>query len=296
MGILQNEDRLKWDSFLSEWNVQYLNVKYILTYLHSYPDVISKIKLTEIYTPDSIDSGHQDWLSLISKFTNPIDVEFFKPYYVPIQVNSIDCFMDISDNRYPIFEIHYFFYEPYRWYKKFIVEDICELLLAPDTGLDLSKLLYENDKNRWKAVDEFFAERKRLGFEGKLVIEPVKKDEFTHESKDGKMVTFEIKGIFIEVSGVTSIVAGLLPFALPIKLQKIEYLYTQPVISLNDVKDIRDLVFLLRSTGIRGVKSYQVECLDTSNGILIFNDNTFTISHPRREILNGFVDRLMTII
>lgn len=280
-------------TFYNTWGVQYNNAKNILRYLHTYPNILSKIKLENLHDFNSIDLAQEGWLQLQSKFTHPIDVEFFKPYYIPIQVNSIDCFMDISDSKYPIFEIHYFFYEPYRWYKKYIVEDISDLLLAPDTGLDLPKLLYENDKKRWKDIHEFFAERKRLGFEGKLIIEPVTKDEFTHESKDGKMVTFEIKGSYIVVSGVTSIVAGLLPFELPIKLRKIEYLYSQPDVPFKKIKCIRDLVFQLRSTGIRGVKSYQVEFLDTSNGILIYKDNTFTISHPKREVLDDFVDKLM---
>ena len=294
MVLNQNENGYNWDSFILEWNAQYLNAKHILCYLNTYPGVLSKVKLADIHNSNSIDSAHQEWLWLISKFTNPIDIEFFKPYFVPIKVDSIDYFIDISDDKYPIFEVHYFFYEPYKWYKQFIVEDITEMLLAQDTGLDLRKVLKENDRKRWKDVDEFFAERKRLGFEGKLFIEPVKKEEFTHESKDVKFVTFEIKYTFVEVTGVTSIIAGLLPFDLPIKLMKTDDLYYQPKIPYKKVKFIRDLVFLLRDIGIRGVKSYQAEFLDSSNGILIYRNNTFSISHPKREIIDDFIEKLMT--
>ena len=294
MVLNQNENGYNWDSFILEWNAQYLNAKHILCYLNTYPGVLSKVKLADIHNSNSIDSAHQEWLWLISKFTNPIDIEFFKPYFVPIKVDSIDYFIDISDDKYPIFEVHYFFYEPYKWYKQFIVEDITEMLLAQDTGLDLRKVLKENDRKRWTDVDEFFAERKRLGFEGKLFIEPVKKEEFTHESKDGKLVTFEIKDTFVEVTGVTSIIAGLLPFDLPIKLMKTDDLYYQPKIPYKKVKFIRDLVFLLRDIGIRGVKSYQAEFLDSSNGILIYRNNTFSISHPKREIIDDFIEKLMT--
>jgi hypothetical protein len=294
MHLHEIENCDEFNEFLTVWNKQYENVKYILAYLSSYPELLSKTKLTEIHNPHSLDSAQNEWVRLISKFTHPIDIEFFKQYYVPIQVDSIDYFIDISDGKYPIFEIHYFFYEPFKWYKKFVVEDICELLLAPDTGLDLPKLLDENDKKRWSTVHEFFAERKRLGYEGKLYVEPVKKNEFMHKAKDGGMVTFELKGQGLDVLGVTSIVAGLLPFSMPIKLKNIEYLYTQPIISLKDVKIIRDLVFLLRETGVGGVKSYNVELLDSSHGALKYKENSFVLSHPKREVLDDFVDKLMT--
>jgi len=168
------------------------------------------------------------------------------------------------------------------------------LLLAPDTGLDLQKLLDKNDKKRWKDVSEYFAERKRLGFEGKIYLKPVSKDEFVQDSTNEKMVTFEIKDQSIIVSGVTSIVAGLLPFTMPIKLKNIEYLYTQPDISLKDVKIIRDLVFLLRETGLRGIRAFHVVLLDSSHGILSYHDNTFTLSNLKREVLDDFIDKLMT--
>lgn len=145
-----------------------------------------------------------------------MDKKFFKPYWIPIEVNSNDYFMDISDDKYPIFEICFFFYEPFKWYKKFISTDVRELLLAPDTGLNLKKILDKNNKIRWDQVNEYFKERRRLGYEGKIYVKPVDRDEVILEDPDSKSGKLEITKSTIKISEVTSLIAELLPASLVI--------------------------------------------------------------------------------
>lgn len=281
-----------WNSFLKDWGNQYINTKHILSYLNSYPEVLSNIKLTDIHKPDSIDAEHIEWLWLLSRFTHPIDIDFFKPYYVPIQKNSIDYFIDISDEKFPIFEIHYFFYEPYQWYKKYLVEDITELLLAPDTGLDVRMLLSENDKKRWKTVDEFFAERRRLGYAGKIPIEIVQKSEILYKQENSTSITTEIAENYIRISGVSSIIVGLLPFNLKVKLIEITHKYGGKYKLFNEVKNIRDLVFFLRDHGMGGVDSYRIEFESSKDGYIEFYNNSIIISHTNRKIIDEFKNQL----
>jgi hypothetical protein len=237
-----------WLKFKQEWGIHYQNAKHILAYMNSYPNVLSTLRMKEIHNPDTLDDAQIEWIWLCSKFENILEIDFFKPYWIPLEVCSYDYFMDISDENYPIFDINYFFYEPYRWYKKFISTDIKEILLSPDTGHDLRKILDKNDRIRWKQVDEFFKERRRLGYEGKISIEPVNHFEIIPEDSNPSKIRIKITDTSITVTDVTSIIAGLLPFDLKICLKYIYYKHGKQYEGLGEVKSIKDLVFLLRDS------------------------------------------------
>jgi hypothetical protein len=96
-------------SFLDNWGDKFDKVKNILSYLNTYPETLSTLKLTGIYDPLSIVSEQMDWVRLCSKFEHPLEKDFFKSYWVPIQKDSLDFFIDMSDKSYPIFETHFFF-------------------------------------------------------------------------------------------------------------------------------------------------------------------------------------------
>ncbi|HUX59642.1 MAG TPA: hypothetical protein VMV47_19395 [Bacteroidales bacterium] len=277
-----------WIPFNQAWGMQYKNAKHILSYLNTYPGVLNTLKLGEIHNPDNLDDAQNEWIWLCSKFENPIEIEFFRPYWISLEVDSYDYFMDISDENYPIFEIHFFFYEPYRWYKKFISKDIRELLLAPDTGLNLRTILDKNNRIRWEQVDEFFRERRRLGYEGKILVEPVSKSELLVDDTETARGKLEKRGSIIKMCEVTSMIAGLLPYELRIELKNIEYKYGRPEESTEKVKIIRDLVFLLRESGLRRVKRYRIEFLDSKRGFLEYEDESSVLHHSDKKILNAF--------
>ena len=105
-------------SFLDNWGDKFDKVKNILSYLNTYPETLSTLKLTGIYDPLSIVSEQMDWVRLCSKFEHPLEKDFFKSYWVPIQKDSLDFFIDMSDKSYPIFETHFFFFFFVSWNHK----------------------------------------------------------------------------------------------------------------------------------------------------------------------------------
>lgn len=283
----QTRDSL-WISLIKEWEKPYRDSKHILTYLNSYPKILSTLKIGELHNPISLDDSQIEWIWLCSKFDNPVESEFFKPYWIPIEVNSYDYFIDISDEKFPIFDIHFFFYEPFRWYKKFLCTDIKDILLAPDTGLDLRIMLDKNDKIRWNKVDEFFEERRRLGFEGKIYVEPVNKHEIVSEDSKPIIRKLQYKDLKIIISEVTSIIAGLLPYDLRVDLKYIQFKYGKPKMSIEKVRIIRDLVFFLRDAGIRRVDCYRIDFPRSENCFLEFSNESCVLHHTDSKILIGF--------
>ncbi len=59
-------------SFLDNWGDKFDKVKNILSYLNTYPETLSTLKLTGIYDPLSIVSEQMDWVRLCSKFEHPL--------------------------------------------------------------------------------------------------------------------------------------------------------------------------------------------------------------------------------
>jgi hypothetical protein len=279
-----------WISFIREWGMQYKNAKHILTYLNTYPEVLNDLRFGEIHNRYSLDEAQNEWIWLCSELDNPIEIDFFKPFWIPIEMNSYDHFIDISDPRYPIFKIHYFFFEPYRWYKHFIVRDIKEILLAPDLNIDLKMMRYENDKIRWEQVDEYFKERRRLGYEGEIDVKPVTREELKIENRHSPFINVDTNKSIVEVYEVSSLIAAILPFNLRINLTLLNYKYGTTGESIHKVKIIRDLAFFLREIGLRRIDCFRIDFPDSINCFLHYENEYCVLHHSNKNSLNEFVD------
>lgn len=129
--------RFSWLEFENEWGVRFQDLKHILSYINSYPK--SKLDLLgfEFECPEKIVNVQQEWICLLNNFTHPVDLSFFKPYWVPIAKNRNDIFLDLSTKNYFLFEARFFQYE-INWYKTFYTKNINELLLLlSDSVCDL---------------------------------------------------------------------------------------------------------------------------------------------------------------
>jgi hypothetical protein len=154
----------------------------------------------------------------------------------------------------------------------------------------LRKIRDKNDRIRWAQVDEFFKERRRLGFEGKIYVKPVEKNELFVEDSDSTLENLKRKGSIIKITGVTSIIAGLLPFDLRIDLKYIDYKHGKTNESTKEVRIIRDLVFLLRDSGLRRVYNYRIEFIDSKGSFLDYEDDSCVFQHSDSQIINTFIE------
>jgi len=129
----------------------------ILRYLHTYPKLLSKIEIEELIKPNLVKEHLESWVKLYSEFENKIDIDFFEPYWLPIETNGYGLFIDLSNKNYPVFETRYFFYEPFQWYKKYIVKNIFELLLSPeDKSIEILDIIEFNDRERRNLIKALF--------------------------------------------------------------------------------------------------------------------------------------------
>jgi hypothetical protein len=211
-----------------------------------------------------------DWVRLCSKFEHPLEKDFF---------------IDMSDKSYPIFETHFFFFEPYRWYKKFLSKDISEILLATDENIDLDSLLEENEAARWNQVKGFFQERKNLAFQGKLFVKEIAKEELLFDSDCKMNMKYNPKDSELSVMGITPLILGLLPYTTKIGVSSMECKYGGPINDLSSIKNIRDLTFIVRSSGFRRISSYKAEFEDFTTNYVDYEDGKIIIKSSENKLL-----------
>jgi hypothetical protein len=125
------------NDFINDYKSEFPRIKSILGYLHTYPELLSKLNL-DLLKPDALDIRQQDWVRLVSQYDG-LEKDFFKPYWVPIGRNQLDIFIDLSDKELPIFEMEYFFFEPYHYFKTFLFYKISDLLVATENDIDFKE-------------------------------------------------------------------------------------------------------------------------------------------------------------
>ena len=141
--------------FFAQWQPQLEKVSYIFQYLHTYPDVLSELKIEDLITPDELNKQQEEWIWLCSKFTG-MEKEFFQPYWIPIQKSGYDYFIDISDDKFPVIEAFFdSIRKPYHWEKKFLFKSIDKLMLAEDNNIDLEKYRV------YKLVEKYFSHKSK---------------------------------------------------------------------------------------------------------------------------------------
>lgn len=280
------------DKFLIGWGKQFRNIPAILKYLTSYPEIESKLK--DFFPLDLADLNNSqlEWISLVAQFDNPIETDFFKDYWVPIQKDGYDYFIDLSSESLPLFEAHYFFFEPYRWYKKYIFKDLSQFLIDIDkSSFNIESHFKELDNERWSEVTNFFNERDKLGFEGKLELDPIEKESLF---KEGINTNYSFIDNCITFNGINSVIVGLLPYDCAITLENFRAPFNRKVNVCEKIKNIGALVYLLQSVGLLSIDFYSITFNSGKESRAVYKDNTFKIIHTDNEFLKGLVDKYET--
>lgn len=123
-----SEDEKRYARFLEKWGDAFKKTPSILKTLNSYPDLCKKIKFVDIENLDHLHQIQREWIWLISRFDNPVEITFFKEYFVPIDKIPYKYFIDLSPDGFSIFLMNYYQFEPIHWYKSIEFNDVGKLL------------------------------------------------------------------------------------------------------------------------------------------------------------------------
>lgn len=281
------------DIFSIDWGDRFKMIPAIIKYLTTYPEIESKIE--EFFPLDLVDLNNSqlEWISLVAQLDNPIETTFFKDFWIPIQKNRYDYFIDLSADSLPLFEVDYFPFEPYRWYKKSIFKDLSLFLLdIDDPNFNIEKHFENLENERLLEVEGFFNERDELGLAGKLKPDPINKDSIFDEDENSD---FKFQNDCLTFRGVTSAIVGLLPYDWQIKLEGFSAQYIRNKNVLDKVKSIESLVYLVQSVGLLSVASYSITFDSDIDCRADYNDNTFKIIHYDSVFLKSLIEKYETI-
>ncbi len=290
---IQEKEKL-FQKFLLCWKTKLDKIPAILKYLSAYPEIIRNID--KDFKPISIEelyTSQLEWISLVAQFDNPIETNFFKDFWVPVQKEGYDYFIDLSSASLPLFEANYFFFEPYRWYKKYIFKDLTQFLTDIDKpDFDTENYFKSIKNNNWSEIQEFFRERDELGFTGNISLTPIDKEcLFSEEIKSD----YTLLNNSLVITGISSVIIGLLPLELSIKLEKFQAKYNRHENLDEKIKSIKALLYLIQSVGLLSVDSYTIT-FDTKNHCKAsFKDNTFVFEYDDNSFLNGLIDKYENI-
>jgi len=85
------------------------------------------------------------WINHIAGLEE-LDQNFFMPYWVPIQENMCEWYIDLSDPAFPVFSAYFFEEEPYGWYKNIISNSLADLILSIENGADFESLIKKENQ------------------------------------------------------------------------------------------------------------------------------------------------------
>lgn len=150
--------------FLAEWGDKFSQIYHILHYISSYSCLAGRFARHGINnTPELINYSQTEWLGLVSQFSHPLEKDFFKTYWVPLEHDGYNLFIDLSSPGLTLFEIHFFAFPPYTWTKKIWFKNISDFLLAEDENLERIEVeLVKNEKIWRKEIDKLFQLNKAI--------------------------------------------------------------------------------------------------------------------------------------
>ena len=128
-------------SFLSTWSVPFRIVHSGINQLSNLEvDRSGPIHLGEAMTIEQRIARQEGWLNHIAGLEE-IDQNFFMPYWVPIQEDLCQWYIDLSDPALPVFSAYFFEEEPYCWYNNIISTSLADLILSIENGADYESLI-----------------------------------------------------------------------------------------------------------------------------------------------------------
>jgi len=286
------------ESFLSIWLVPFRQVHEGINLLSGFrTSQLGRFHPGEELTFEQRIARQEGWLNHIAGLEE-IDQDFFKPYWVPIQENFCQWFVDLSDPNFPVIAGYYFDIKPMGWYRNVIspsLSDLIQLLEKGTTGYDLV------DKQMFGELDICVAQttiRNEMMFNGDLPMPPVTLAEVFVDGRFTVPLTQTDLSTFILPNAQPQAI-GLFPPETDIILNSVQCDYHTETYaeSFKKITKIRHFIVLLREQGQDHFLEFQFDLADWKTTVNQTEDNEFIvvgISENDWRMLTARLDELVT--
>ena len=182
----------------------------------------------------------------------------------------------------------HFFIEPYNWYKKYLFEDITAFLVSVDyPSISIDEILQKNEIKRWELLEEFFKERNKLGFLGKIDQKPINYKHLFFEKEDSN---YQLKEDILVLTGINSIAIGLFPVETEIILNHFVATFNKDEYIMTKIQNINALVFLIENVGFLSVQYYHLSFKSELDSYLEFQNNKLIIKSTDKLLIRQLIE------
>lgn len=273
-----SDKKILFAEFLDLWESELMQIGSIVKYLSTFTASKTLFPKSKLIEPENLFEHQLEWIALCAQQTHPEEKRFMKNYWVPIEKDNYDFFLDLSTKPYKIFEIDFHCSLRYTWYKIPVGKNVIDIMSIMSSSSLVSNLVEDKLILKLAKTKYFFENTARKGLYGKLnPLEYISELNFF----SGKPIltrrnyTIEIKNIYR--SGIL-----LLPQNLEIsEIVGVENKY------VGSVKNTGGLLFLLTQL-IRqnDVDFYVFANFKNHSGFLEYSKNTLKINYNLSEVLD----------
>jgi len=93
---------------LPQYHQQFNHLANTLDSLQLNPNVLKNKKIKALISSNNLDNVINDWHWLLSKLAEDealkVESDFFKPHWIPVEANTYEWFVDLSDDKLPLIE------------------------------------------------------------------------------------------------------------------------------------------------------------------------------------------------
>lgn len=112
--------------------------KMVIEFIHG-QEAYENISIKDI---SEIKTNYTEYLSLINKFTNSIEVDFFHELLIPLTTTTPILYLDFSKEIPSVFELNYYWNDPHHWFKVPVIDNVLSCL-TEDQILDRDLVKYK---------------------------------------------------------------------------------------------------------------------------------------------------------
>lgn len=262
----------------------------MVKYIVSHPKLYARLDHFKPIDESNCEMSQMEWIWLISRFDHPLELEFFQPYFVPVETNQYDLFLDISGGHFTLFAVCFDIIEPSGWLKQVKCNDVRDLMISETLDdSEIGAILLAGEK-------AFIAERARIsewrsqiGYAGKIDFKKFGPEDFF----DGEEAGYALQqNDVLTVTRVNARVFSLLPATIGIRLVEFSHdaIFTHAIFA--KVKNLNGLIYLLEKRGVLRVYSCKIEFTSGLNGFASWENETFTLHCKDLQLLERLREKI----
>ncbi len=290
---LQTKQQL-FEAFLLEWGDAYKKAKETFLQVVNYPKGKELLSTHSPFLKEDFDTSQLEWVSLVPQFDHILEQIFFKPYWLPVQSETYELYIDLSDPEFPLFTIDYFWMQPYKWYKKPVCNNLFQLLEEiQKPEFSVSRKLQEIKNDALAATQNCQNNRMEVGFSGELDIEAWERDDiFTFEN----LRIDPIDTNTLEITGCNARIFAFLPPEMPITAQDLLSSQSDDDYVPDEVKTISGLCYFIEHTGVARIYQLSIAFDNDPSAIGDYTNDTFYLHHKDPELIKLVKDKAVRMI